>query len=199
MVSSEPALSTRDRILDAALALIQRGDHGPVSMGAIAKAAGLSRQALYLIFADRADLYIALVRRVDEARGIPAEEARVEAAPDGIEALKRIVAMQAKMLPALRPIANAFDVLRRQDPDAERAWQDRLDSRYRLCRSIVERLRDEERLRPGLDADMAADLAWALTSFRMWHELVCQRGWSAERYKAELFALLLDALARRDG
>jgi AcrR family transcriptional regulator len=196
MVSSDVPPSTRDRILDATLALIQRGDHGPVSMGAIAKAAGLSRQALYLIFADRADLYIALVRRVDEGRGMPAEQAKVEAAPDGVEALARIVAMQAHLLPPLRPIANAFDVLRRQDPDAERAWQDRLDSRYRLCRSIIEQLEQEGRLRAGLDVDAAADLAWSLTSFRTWDELVCQRGWSAERYKEELFRLLLHAVVR---
>ena len=43
-------------------------------MGAIAKAAGLSRQALYLTFADKADLFVALVRYVDEQVGLVGED-----------------------------------------------------------------------------------------------------------------------------
>ncbi len=39
-------------------------------MGPIAKEAGLSRQALYLTFADRADLFVALLRYVDGKRGL---------------------------------------------------------------------------------------------------------------------------------
>src|SRR5262245_46093830 len=66
-VSTEPAYSfglytlssvpvtTRARVLTAALDLIQRAK-GPISMSAIAKEAGLSRQALYLIFEDKTDL-----------------------------------------------------------------------------------------------------------------------------------------------
>jgi len=193
-VSSGPAATTRDRILEAALKLIERGQSGPVSMAAIAKATGVSRQALYLTFADRADLYIALVRRVDEARGVPAEAAKVESAPDGVTALRAFIDMQARMLPAHRPIAYAFDVLRRQDPDAERAWQDRLESRLRQCRTIVSRLKAEGRLRPGLDPETAADIAWTLSSFRTWDDLVTQRGWTAERYREQVTELLLEAL-----
>lgn len=192
-MSSPSPLSTRDRILDAAQKLVGRGE-GVVSMAAIAKAAGLSRQALYLTFADRADLYVALVRRVDEARGVPEEFAKVRNAPDGVAAIRALVDMQARLLPLVKPIADVFELLRRQDPDAERAWQDRLDSRRDQCRCIVERLVEEKRLRPELDPEIAADLAWGLTSFRMWDDLVVQCGWPAEYYSTYIARLIENAI-----
>ncbi|HWA64191.1 MAG TPA: TetR/AcrR family transcriptional regulator, partial [Caulobacteraceae bacterium] len=167
---------------------------GPVSMAAIAKAAGLSRQTLYLTFADRADLYISLARRVDELRGVPAERAKVEQAPDGVTAIRLMIDMYARLNPAHRAIAHAFDVLRHQDPDAERAWQDRLDSRRELCATIVDRLAAEGRLRPGVDRETATDIASNLTSFRAWDELVVQCGWSSDRYRTQITSLLLLAL-----
>lgn len=160
-------------------------------MGAIAKAAGLSRQTLYLTFRDRADLYIALVRRVDEVRGVTAERAKVEQAPDGVAAIKVAMDMYARLNPPHRPIAYAFDVLRRLDPDAQRAWQDRLESRLQLCRLIVDRLRGEGRLRKDLDPGIAADLAWTLTSFRAWDELVTERGFTADQYRTHVTTLLI--------
>lgn len=163
-------------------------------MAAIAKAAGLSRQALYLTFADRADLYVALVRRVDEVRGVPAESEKVRNAPDGVAAIHALVDMQARLLPLLKPIADVFELLRRQDPDAERAWQDRLDSRREQCRCIVERLAAEKRLRSDLSPEIAIDLAWGLTSFRMWDDLVVQCGWPAERYSARVAGLIESAI-----
>ena len=54
---------TPARILDAALALLREG--GPVRMSDIAKAAGVSRQAVYLHFPTRAQLLIAAARRLD--------------------------------------------------------------------------------------------------------------------------------------
>ena len=44
------------------------------------------------------------------------------------------------------------------------------------------------------DLDFAADLLWTLTSLRMWEDLVVERGWSAERYQAHVYRLLLLAL-----
>ena len=54
-----------ERILDAALALITRKGDANVTMAQIAKAARLSRQAVYLHFADRAALMVALARHLD--------------------------------------------------------------------------------------------------------------------------------------
>jgi AcrR family transcriptional regulator len=191
-MSSHPR-TTRERILAAALDLVEQGQ-GQASMGAIAKAAGLSRQALYLIFADRTDLFVALARYVDERRGIEQEIAGIEAAPNGVDALLAMVDLQARDNPGLKPIADAFEVLRRRDPDAEKAWQDRLDYRLHGCRAIVARIAAEGRLRAGLKESDAADLVWTLTSLRTWDELVAQRGWSEKAYREQVGWLLLAAI-----
>jgi AcrR family transcriptional regulator len=194
MVSSEGVKpDTRIRILDAALDLMRRGE-GETSLGQIAKAAGVSRQAIYLHFADRADLYLALVGYVDERRGIADAVRRLEEAPSGEAALAEAVAMQARMNPSLYPIASAMDAVRRQDPAIEAAWRDRLDNRLRAARRIAERLAAEGALRADLDVETAADLAWTLLSLRMWEDLVINRGWDAARYEREVGALVRRAV-----
>jgi AcrR family transcriptional regulator len=189
--SSSP--NTRTRILEAALGLMQAGA-GETSLGQIAKAAGVSRQAVYLHFADRADLFLALVRHVDETRDLQGALRRVEDAPSGEAALAEAVRLQARMNPALHPIAAAMDAVRRGDPALDAAWRDRLDNRLAGARGIARRLQAEAALRPGLDPDTAADLIWTLLSLRAWEDLVVVRGWSAERYEAHVGALLRRAV-----
>lgn len=74
---------SRPQILDAALALIARRGEADVTMAEIAKAARVSRQAVYLNFADRGDLLLALVRYVDEKRSLVEELKKSPAPPLG--------------------------------------------------------------------------------------------------------------------
>ena len=178
----------------AALALVQRAQ-GPIAMSAIAKEAGLSRQALYLVFADKADLFVALLRYVDGKRGLVRELTAIRDAPNGVEALTALVDLQARLNPGYKPVVDAFELLRRQDPAAEQAWQDRLYHRLEGARAIAARLAAEGRLRPGLTPDDAADLIWTLTSVSAWDDLVTRRGWTAERYRERMSALLMASVA----
>lgn len=193
-VSSDES-TTRTRILQAALSLIEDGATA-ITMNQIAREAGLSRQTLYLTFADKSDLFIALLRYADWRRGIVDEWARLRAAENGIEALRAIVDRQARLGPAYRPLAEAFELLRRQDPAAEAAWQDRQGDRLEGCRAVARRLEEEGRLRSGLDASTAADLIWSVTSFAAWDDLVVRRGWSGEDYRTHLGTLLERSLLK---
>lgn len=163
-------------------------------MAEIGRAAGLSRQAVYLHFADRADLLMALVAHVDERRGLDAEVHKIVGAADGMTALRELVSLQARMNPGVWPIARAFDGVRRIDAAAERAWQNRMRRRLEGNRKVIGRLSAEGRLRPGIDPGVAADLSWTLTSLRVWEDLVRERGWSAARYERTVFAILAAAL-----
>ncbi|CUS46281.1 MAG: TetR/AcrR family transcriptional regulator [Pseudomonadota bacterium] len=194
MSSSPP--TTRSRILQATLALIRRGA-APLTMSGIATEAGLSRQALYLIFADRADLFIAVLRYADGQRGLVQEQAKIRAAPSGIDGLLAIIDRQARWNPDYKPLADTFDLLRRQDPAAQQAWQDRQDDRLAGCRAVVARIDAEGCLRPGLDPALAADLIWTTTSIETWDDLVAKRGWSAEQYRTWVAELLLSAVTVR--
>jgi AcrR family transcriptional regulator len=189
--------TSRTRILDAALSLIETRGGADVTMAEIAAAAGLSRQGVYLHFSDRAELLLALVRHVDEKRGLHQEVRRVIEAPTGISAIEEMVSLQARLNPKVWAVARALDAVRRQDPEVERSWQDRLASRLRGCREIVGRLAREGNLRSGLSEREAADLLWSLTSLRTWEDLVLERRWSPEQYRKRLTALLLGALTGR--
>jgi len=188
---------SRNRVLDAALRLIRaRGDAG-VTMAQIAKAARLSRQAVYLHFTDRSTLMVALARRFNESLGLPADIQRVLNAPTGIKMIEAMVSMQRRRNPEVWAIARAVDAVRRTDAAAARAWQDRLTSRLGGCRAIVSRLETEGSLRPGLDPAIAADLLWTMTSLRMWEDLVLEREWPPERYQRYVTEVLIGALTSR--
>jgi AcrR family transcriptional regulator len=186
--------STRRRILGAALDLITRHGGADVSLADVARAAHVSRQALYLHFTDRSALFVALVRHADERRELPAAIQRVADAPTGVAAVREMVALQARMNPKIWPLARMLDAVRRQDEAAERSWQDRLQSRLTGCRRIVGRLAREGTLRRGWTPAVAADLLWALTSLRTWEDLVLQRRWSPEQYEQRLCDVLLAIL-----
>jgi AcrR family transcriptional regulator len=173
-----------------------RGGAANASLVQIAKAAGVSRQAVYLHFQDRADLYVALARFVDEQRDLAGALKRIDQAPTGAEAMREAVELQARMNPDLYPLAAVMDAIRRQDPAVEAAWQDRLENRLRGAREIARRIDADGALRPGLDAKVAADLIWTMTSLRMWEDLVIGRGWSDRRYIQEVGAALERAVLK---
>ena len=186
---------SRTRVMDAALKLIRDRGHATVTMAQIAKAARLSRQAVYLHFADRGELMAALARHVHESLGLPAAIQRMMTdTPTGIGLIETDVSMQARFNPAVWAVARAVDAVRRTDAAAERAWQERLKSRWDRCRVIVARLKNDGSLRPGLDPSIATDLLWTMTSLRMWEDLVLEREWSPEQYQVYVTNVLIGAL-----
>ena len=195
-MSSQEAASgdTRSRILEAALARVRESQGEGLTMSEVADQAGLSRQAVYLHFADRKALMIALARYADEERGRAAKMAGILGAPSARAAVAAMVAMQANDNPGLWPVARLFDRLRRDDPAVDAAWQERLGTRLAACRAIAERFKAEGALAPHLSVETAADLLWTLTSPRMWEELVMGRGWTVERYRSHVTYLAVGAL-----
>ncbi|HZW05461.1 MAG TPA: TetR/AcrR family transcriptional regulator, partial [Candidatus Nitrosotalea sp.] len=184
-------VSGKEKILAAALSLITRRGGADVSMQQIAKAARMSRQAVYLHFGDRGELLQAVVRYADESRGLEAEIQKIRDAPTGLEAIRRMVSLQARSNHQIWAPARAFEAVRRTDPAAERGWQDRLQHRLEGCRQIMRKVEQDGDLRPGMDVKSAADLLWTTTSLRMWEDLVLLRGWSAERYQKHVYDLVV--------
>ena len=189
-------VSGKERILEAALALMTKRGAVDVTMAQIAKAARMSRQAVYLHFADRGELLIALVRYTDQKRGLDAEIQHIHDSPTGVEAMRRMISLQARSNPIIWPVARMLDGARRSDPEVERSWQDRLQHRLVGCRQIMRKVQDDGDLLPGIPFECAADLLWTLTSLRMWEDLVLQRKWPVKRYEEYVFGLLLRALTK---
>ena len=191
-------VSGKEKILEAALALVARQGAAGVTMAQVARAARMSRQAVYLYFPDRGQLFVALTRYLDQKRGLEAEIQKIREAPTGVESMRRMVALQARDNPDLWALVRNLEAVRRTDPAVERSWQDRLQNRLDGCRAIMRRVEKEGHLRPAMHRDAAADLLWTLTSLRMWEDLVLERGWSAGKYEKHVYQLLLRTLIRDD-
>jgi AcrR family transcriptional regulator len=188
---------TRRRILEATSALLEQNLGSSVSMAEVASRAGVSRQALYLHFADRTSLLVEVSRLADSSLRTPERQRRVDAAPTARKALREAIALQAWLKPRLKGIATALDVLRRSDPAAAAAWKEREHARLERCERLIQRLHDDGELAPHWDVPSAARCLWAVTSQRVWDDLAIDQRWSTARYRRHITALLEASLLRR--
>ena len=191
MSSENPA--TRIRILDAAWTLLETGG-SKVRMSDIAKEAGVSRQAVYLHFPSRTDLLIATTRHIDAANDVDARLAASRAAGSGAERLALYVAAWGGYIPEIYGVGRALMAMQDSDPEARRAWDDRMQAMRHGCAAAVRALAEEGSLRPDLDETRATDLLWMLLSVRNWEQLTQEAGWSQEDYLAGLQDLARRAL-----
>ncbi|MEX2598856.1 MAG: helix-turn-helix domain-containing protein, partial [Dehalococcoidia bacterium] len=148
---------TRNKILEAALRLLtERGFYG-VGMEEVARAAGISRQALYLHFASKSDLLVAVAEHADAVIGIPDIVRSVGEAKTAQEVIDHAVTAYAAIEPQIYEVASTVHAARRSDEAAEAAWQDRMGHRLGNARRIAEALRQEGLLADGWTVDEAAD------------------------------------------
>ena len=173
--------STRKRILDTAREITEKQGAAP-TMSALARAVGISRQALYLHFPDRARLLLALVAHVDDQERLQAGRVAVQQAADATGAIRAFAGMQAWRNPKIAAAARALDGTRHGDRAAAAAWADRTGNRMRGAVFITERLHGEGRLHPTWNTTEAATLLWELTSFHVWDDLVNDAQIAPDRY-----------------
>jgi len=148
-------------------------------MAEVAAGAGLSRQAVYLHFSDRAALLAALRADLDLPDGV----AVIEQAPSARAALTSVLTRLAESYARLWPVLRASGTT--ESP-----------ARLPLCQTLVARFRAEGALAPHLSPATAADILFSLTSPALWHELVQTRGWDAARYRTHLAFLAVGALTK---
>jgi AcrR family transcriptional regulator len=181
-------------ILDAARRLFEDKDFISVTLEEVARAAGVSRQAVYINFGSRAGLLVALVGYVDEIGGLEARIAKVLDSPTAVSALEALVDLRARYTPSIYRLATQVDAARRFDAGAEASWQDRMKLRYAHSRAVTQRMAVEGVLAPGWTEADAADLIWSMTSIRTYEDLVIDRGWSVNRYRQCIKAILVGTL-----
>jgi AcrR family transcriptional regulator len=165
------------------------------TMPALAREAGISRQALYLHFPDRAQLLLALVEYIDENEQLEAGIAAVTEAAGAAGSIRAWASMQAWRNPKIAAAVRPLDSTRHTDPAASAAWADRLANRMRGAHFIVERLRAEGRLDPAWTTTEAAALLWELTSFHVWDDLVNDAQIAPDCYVEIITAAALSALS----
>jgi AcrR family transcriptional regulator len=159
----------------------ERRGHG-VRMEDVAHAAGVSRQAVYLHFASRADLLIATVRYVDEVRGVNERVERFRVAAKGVEALEAYIEFWGHYVPEIYGLARALLAVRETDAAAAAAWEDRMAVARWSCRCIIECLVRDGMLAPEWQAAEATQALWAMLSIAVWEDLTVSCGWTTSQY-----------------
>lgn len=180
---------TRRKILEATWELMrERG--AAIRLSDVATRAGVSRQAVYLHFGDRAGLILGLVRYMDETLGLGASLQRVFSAATGAEALERLVALHRTFNPRIDPIAQALDAGQYDDQALGNAWRERLEFRRSHHRQIIQRIYEEGKLPEEWSAEAAGDLLFAITLPAVWRELVRNLGWTPLRAERAMSLLV---------
>jgi AcrR family transcriptional regulator len=179
---SSEAIETRTRILEATVRMLEeRGGRG-VRMGDIATAAGISRQAVYLHFASRAELLVAATRYLDEVLDVDRRLAPSRAANTGVERLALYIECWGHYMPDIYGVAKALLLAQDTDDAAAAAWKDRMLAMRDGCRAAIEALHADGTLAPEWMPRTATDALWTMLSVQNWENLTVECGWSTRQY-----------------
>ncbi|TDE37683.1 TetR/AcrR family transcriptional regulator [Actinomadura sp. 6K520] len=179
---------TRDAVLAATRAILEKDGFEALSIAAVAAHAGISRQAVYLHFGSRSELVTALFDFMAQQEGLTESLDPVHNAPDVITALREWARHLATYHPRLMAVDSAIDRVRHVDADAAR-YRETIDARQMAgCRALARRLADEGRLAEPWTVDTAADMLWSLIATDLFKRLLA-RGWTAARTAEHLGAM----------
>ncbi len=183
-MSSEVRTDTRTAILDAARVVFEEQGYFGGALGAVARTAGVSRQAIYLHFASKADLLAALHLHIYQTDVVPAAQRHpIWAAATALDALDACIAVDAEIASKVWRIHEALVVARRHHPEVDEALRPREEERYQELMRIGRWLKKDGELPPTMRVGTFADILWGLASLGTHQNLVVERGWSIGRYK----------------
>ncbi len=173
---------TRTRILEVTLQMLEeRRGHG-VRMADIAKRAGISRQAVYLHFASRAELLVATTKFLDERLDLVRRLEPSRVASSGAERLALYVEFWGNYVPEIYGVAKALLLLKETDEAAAAAWKDRMAAMRDGCRAAVDALHADGDLASEWTRDSAVEALWTILSVENWENLTVECGWSQHNY-----------------
>lgn len=196
-ITGMPDPDTRDRVLDAAWRLAEEFGLPAVTVAKVATAAGVSRQAVYLHFGNRATMLLAMATRIDERTGFVARLDELAELPPR-EALDATLRAWVAHLPTILPVALALSAARGADAEGGAAWTSRMERWWRALRRVVRRLDDAGLLRPDLSVDHATDWVWAVSHPLLVDGLCRDRGWSFEQIAEQVITSVEESLLTAD-
>lgn len=192
---------TREAILVAVRSVLEDDGFEALTMAEVAARSGISRRALYLHFASRADLVAALLGEMRSDERLDESLERVWAAPSAEEAVERWTAHVAGHGRAMLPVDRAVALVSIGDPVAQGRYEAEQARRFEHCRRLAARLTDDGALGDEWSESAAADLIYALSAPDAIERLMVDRGWSertfAERHARTLRGALLAVAAER--
>jgi AcrR family transcriptional regulator len=180
---------TKQRIIEAARALILERGYRATTVAAIAADAGVNADTVYALVGRKPTLLRELIEQAVSGtdRAVVAEERphimAIVAEPDPAtkitlyaKAMRHTHARLAPLLLALRDASST-------EPEAKEVWQEISDRRALNMRKFIGEIRDAGGLRAGLSINDAADTVWVMNSPEVYVLLTIDRGWTPLRYE----------------
>lgn len=190
---SSDKLDTRTRILLTTWQLMEKQNGQNVHMSNIAKATGISRQAVYLHFASRTDLMIATMEYVDEVTGLNERLAELESAPTATHLLESAIDVWGNYIPEIYGLAKALLRTRDTDEATAAAWNNSMACLKDACQATIDALEAEGLLAPEWDRLDAIEVLYMMLSIHNWEQLTVECGWSTAKYVAHMQQLAKQA------
>jgi AcrR family transcriptional regulator len=183
-VSSVGRPQTRTQILEAARAMFEELGYYGAGLGAVAKKAGVSRQAIYLHFQSKADLLTALHMHIFATEVVPVLERHpITGETTGLDVLDATIAVDAEVAARVWRVHEALTMARRQHPEVEETLRPRENERYGDLLSLGRRLERDGALPPDVPVGLFADMLWGLLNIGTYKNLVIERSWSLDQYR----------------
>ena len=192
--SARQALSrdTRQRIIDAARALIVERGYRATTIADIAASAGVHVDTIYELVGRKPVVLRELIEQALSGTDHPVDAEQrgyvqaIKAEPDPARKLtiyaSAVRAIQGRMAPLFLALRDAAAT----ELEAQHVWQEVSQRRAANMRLLVRDLQAAHGLRTGLSIDDAADMLWATNSSELYVLLTLERGWSADQYEAWL-------------
>ena len=184
---------TKTRILDTTWKLLEKRIEKN-RMSDIAKAVGISRQALYLHYPTRAELLIATTKHIDTVKKVNQRLELSRTAGSGIERLHFFIKAWGGYIPEIHGISVALRNMRKNDKAAAEAWDDRMQAVRHGCQAAVVAIAKDGKLKFDLSEQIATDILWTLLTIENWEKLVINCAWLQSAYEEKMIELAETAL-----
>ena len=197
------AASTRQKLLESAERLFVTQGYGATTLAAIARVAGVSLPTVTAIFGTKLAILNALIDTTVRGDEMPiplSERDWWTAALDERDPVRLLERYAANIRRIHERTTDIFEIVRGAatvDPEIAAIRRELAGGRLGDSRGIVNALAERGVLKPGVLAERATDLLWALVSAEFYRMLVVEREWSPEEYEHWLAATLLDAFVSR--
>ncbi len=197
------ALETRRAIVTAASELFAARGYGATTVDAVAEAAGVSRKTVFTAVGGKLDLLkTALDWAVagDDQQLALADRSDIRGLLDQTDPKRLVIGwvnVLVKIDSRVGPLMRALEIAANVDAEAQDLLDDSQRRRLAGARTIVRRLVALGALKPGLNQNQGADIAWLASDPMLHDRLVRTRGWSRGRFEQWLAELLLEQLIGR--
>jgi AcrR family transcriptional regulator len=190
----EQAEETRRRILAAARRLFVARGYGGTTMETIADDAGVAVQTVYAALGSKRGILMALLDEMAAEADIAGMRAAIAAAAgdprrqlhERIAFAVRFYARGADLIQIARTVSGV-------EPDLRDMWTEGEGRRHAHAGALVSEWAAAGALAPGISAEQATDMLWALGGADVFRLLVTERGWN-EAHFAEWIAALLETV-----